>query len=199
MARIPNADAGTSLVQRTHNSDNRRNWRSAQYERRLLRRQRRRSRSIQRFSWSAPEILKPRWRQLGIAHRMLDAVAEIGLSALVSWPLLASAYPQACRSMCGCALNDLRNGRGAVSYAKFDAQKDGPPPGRGVAGYRLISRFQHCSGMRSCRYRQPVRLIQRQKFSENDHPQGSVLPGIRAEERAATACRSLPPGCLPLS
>jgi hypothetical protein len=75
-------------------------------------------------------------------------------------------------------------------------------PGRGVAGYRLISRFQHCSGMRSCRCRQPVRLIQRQKFSaqqENDHPQGSVLPGIRAEERAATACRSLPPGCLPLS
>ena len=24
----------------------------------------------------------------------------------MSWPLLASAYPQACRSMCGCALND---------------------------------------------------------------------------------------------
>ena len=94
---------------------------------------------------------------------------------------------------------DLRDGRGAVSYAKFDAQKDGPPPGRCVAGYRLISRFQHCSGMRSCRCRQPVRLIQRQKFSaqqENDHP---VLPGIRAEERAATACRSLPPGRLPLS
>ena len=77
-----------------------------------------------------------------------------------------------------------------------------PPPGRGVAAYRLISRFQHCSGMRSCRCRQPVRLIQRQKFSaqqENDHPQGSVLPEFRAEERAATACRSLPPGCLPLS
>ena len=38
------------------------------------------------------------------------------------------------------------------------------PPGRGVAGYRPISRFQHCSGMRSCRCRQPVRLIQRQNF-----------------------------------
>ena len=106
VARIPNADAGTSLVQRTHNSDNRRKWRSAPYDRRLLRRQRRRSRSIQRFSWSAPEILKPRRRQLCIAHRVLNvAVAEVSLqrSRIVS-SVGQCIYPQECRSMCGCAL-----------------------------------------------------------------------------------------------
>ena len=52
----------------------------------------------------SPKILKPTGRQFGVAHRVLDVpVPEISLQARVSWPLLASAKPQAWRSMCGWA------------------------------------------------------------------------------------------------
>jgi hypothetical protein len=66
-ARIDISDGDTLRARQRRSSDSYRTCRSAQYGRRLLLRRPQRSRSVRTWSWSAPEVLEPRRRQLGVA------------------------------------------------------------------------------------------------------------------------------------
>src|SRR3954447_25800772 len=55
-----------------------------------------------------PKALEAVGWQLGVAHCVLNiSVAEVGLHGRISCPALASAKPQACRSIWGCTLRPI--------------------------------------------------------------------------------------------
>ena len=79
-----------------------------------------------------------------------------------------------------CGSEDFAQYRKLDSLVKpsISATAGVPYPTRNLMRRRMVPLR---AGMRSCRYRQPVRLIQPPKFSaqqENDHPQGSVSPEL---------------------
>ena len=74
------------------------------------------------------EILELIGRKLGVPDRMLDIpMPEIRCSDLVSCPLFASAKPQACLSMCGCA---WKPSSGGLAGALHELGKSGCAEGR---------------------------------------------------------------------